>query len=104
MPARPELLHQVGEVNVTVRLAADQNAHALFFERRRALAARRDRDVSRNFIRRLHELTAERRACVAVADDADGLRPPSMRQVRRGSSASTVPTPTMMPDRRFRVS
>lgn len=58
---------------MTVRLAADQNAHALFFERRRALAARRDRDVSRNFIRRLHELTAERRACVTVADDADGI-------------------------------
>ncbi len=64
---RCELLHQVGEVNETVRSRRRPECGTPFSSRRRAaLAARRDRDVSRKFIRRLHELTA--RAALACVD------------------------------------
>ena len=69
-----ELVHQVGKVYAFVFRFAFENVYTVLFQFSGALISTDDRDIGRDFVRRLYDSAVDRRACAAVADYADRIR------------------------------
>ena len=70
-----ELAHQVGKVYALVFRFAFENVYTVPFQFSGALISTDDRDIGRDFVRRLYDSAVDRRSCAAVADYADRIAP-----------------------------